>query len=99
MGLVLLVMKNGMRPGKEQNFLINQKENPKRMIGKLLKNKLSLLKLFIGIKIDQIEENGQDHGIVNAIVAIDQGTFFIKMPRYSIIREENFTTYHDFQRS
>jgi len=53
----LLVMKNGMRQGKEQNFLINQKENPKRMIG---------------IKIDQIEENGQDHVIVNAIVAIDQ---------------------------
>ena len=76
MGLVLLVMKNGMRPGKEQNFLINQKENPKRMIGKLLKNKLSLLKLFIGIKIDQIEENDPDHVIVNAIVAIDQGTFF-----------------------
>jgi len=57
-GLVLLVMKNGMRQGKEQNFLINQKENLKKMIG---------------IKIDQIEENGQDHVIVNAIVAIDQG--------------------------
>jgi len=47
-----------MRQGKEQNFLINQKENLKKMIG---------------IKIDQIEENGQDHVIVNAIVAIDQG--------------------------
>jgi len=53
----LLVMKNGMRLGKEQNFLINQKENPKRTIG---------------TKIGQIEENGQDHVIVNAIVAIDQ---------------------------
>ena len=34
------------------------------------------MKLFIGTKIGQIEENGQDHVIVNAIVAIDQGTLF-----------------------
>ena len=33
-GLVLQAMKNGMPPGKEQNFLINQNENPKRKIGK-----------------------------------------------------------------
>ena len=34
-GLVLLVMKKGMRLGKEQNYLINQKENPRKMIGML----------------------------------------------------------------
>ena len=46
MGLVLLVMKNGMRQGKEQNFLINQKGNPKRMIGKLTKHSTKFIKII-----------------------------------------------------
>jgi len=59
----LLVMKSGMPLGKEQNFLINLKESPKKRIG---------------IKTDQIEENDQDHEIVNAIVEIDPGIVIVE---------------------
>ena len=48
------------------------------------------MKLFIGTKIGQIEENGQDHVIVNAIVAIDQGKLGAKVLWFiSIFRDRD----------